>query len=823
MKRIFFILILSLFVSQIFSQVIIGRVVDFQNEPLVGANVVEKGTNNGVSTEANGRFSLEISKKPTVLVFSFVGYLDFELEIDKKTKNQNIGDIILTISKMMSSEVIVSATRADDLAPVANTIIDAAALEERNFSQDLPYMLELTPSFVATSESGTGIGYTNYRIRGTDPTRINVTVNGMPLNDAESQTIFWVNMPDFGSSVSSVQITRGVGTSTNGAASFGGSMNFLTGNPNNKPYAQVSLIGGSFNTFKQSISAGTGLINNGLSFDLRLSNVNSDGYVENAFAKNQSVMFTTSWRNEKSLLRANFIHGRQRTGISWWGCPEEMLEIDRTYNPAGEYFDNQENRKYYKDQTDNYIQTHYQLLYSYMFNDKIDISAGLHYTRGDGYYEQYKEDAILDEYGLPNVIVQGLPVIIGIDTLNSPDVLISESDIIQRKMMGNNFYGGTLSANYKSEKLRVSLGGAGNIYDGVHFGNIIWMSNPGDVEKDFEWYRNTGTKVSMNVFAKLNYQVVKDLFAYGDIQYRHINYDMSGKDYDLMPDGDQKDLKQTHSFDFINPKAGLYYFINPKMKAYVSFAISNREPTRTNFKDATGDPNKTPMYETLNDIELGYIFQKSNLNFGMNLYYMDYKNQLVPTGEKSSVGYDIMTNVPESYRAGVEFSAGIKPHKMLSIDANCTFSQNKIKNFTSWATAYDEMWNETFEAYNLGETDIAYSPNIIASGIVSFKPITGFNISWISKYVGDQFFDNTSNENRMLDAYLVNNLQLDYTFTTNLFSEIQIKFLINNILNVDYSNNAYGGIWYEQGLEQTWAYYYPQAGINFMIGVVLKF
>ncbi|MDD2635861.1 MAG: TonB-dependent receptor, partial [Bacteroidales bacterium] len=800
-----------------------GRGIDGEGEPRVGANIVEKGTPNRTSADENGRFSITTSQKGKVLLFSFVGYVDFEYTITKTAKVQDIGDITLSTSKMMSPEVIVSATRADDLAPVANSIIDAEALDKRNFSQDLPYMLELTPSFVATSESGTGVGYTNYRIRGTDPTRINVTVNGMPLNDAESQTIFWVNMPDFGSSVSSVQITRGVGTSTNGAASFGGSMNFLTGNPSNKPYAQLSLIGGSFNTFKQNISAGTGLMDSGLSFDLRLSNVSSDGYVENAFAKNQSVMFSTSWKSKKSLVKANFIHGRQRTGISWWGCPEEMLEIDRTYNPAGEYFDEQGNRKYYEDQTDNYIQTHYQLLFSHMFSDKIDINAGLHYTRGDGYYEQYKEDAVFNEYGLPNIIVPGLPVISGVDTLNSPDILITESDIIQRKMMGNDFYGGTLSANYKSKKMRVSIGGAGNFYDGDHFGNIIWMSNAGKVEKDFEWYRNNGTKVSMNVFAKLNYQVVKDLFVYGDMQYRHINYEMFGKDYDLMPDGTQKDLAQTHSFDFINPKAGLYYFINSKMKAYASFAISNREPTRTNFKDATGDPTKTPMYETLNDIELGYIFQQTNLNFGANLYYMDYKNQLVPTGEKSSVGYDIMTNVPESYRAGVELSAGIRPHKILDIEANCTFSKNKIKNFASWATAYDESWNETFEAYNLGETDIAYSPNIIAAGIVSFKPLDGLNISWISKYVGDQFFDNTSNENRMLDAYWVNNLQLDYTFTTNLFSEIQVKFLVNNILNLQYSNNAYGGMWYEQGIEQTWAYYYPQAGINFMGGLVLKF
>ncbi len=823
MKRILFFTVLSLIATQIFSQQVVGKVVDGNGEVLVGANVMERGTSNGVSTDENGRFLIVTTQKNPVLQFSFVGYLDFEVEILREAKKQDIGEVTLRISKMMRPEVIVSATRADEVAPVANTTINAEQLEERNVTQDLPYMLELTPSFVATSETGTGIGYTNYRIRGTDPSRINVTVNGMPLNDAESQTVFWVNMPDFGSSVNSVQITRGVGTSTNGAASFGGSMNFLTGNPSVKPYAQVSAMGGSFNTFKQNISVGTGLMDNGLSFDLRLSNVDSDGYVENAFSKNQAVMFSTSWRGEKSLVKANFIHGRQRNGISWWGCPDYMLEVDRTYNPAGEYFDKDGNRQYYEDQTDNYIQTHYQLLYSYVANEKLDFNAGLHYTRGDGYYEQYKEDRVLAEYLLPNIIVPGLPVISGTDTLASPNTVITESDIIQRKKMGNNFYGGTFSANYKSEKLRVSFGGAGNRYEGDHFGNIIWMSNPGDLDKDYEWYRNTGVKTSMNVFTKLNYQIVEDLFAYGDIQYRHINYDMAGKDDDLMPDGTQKDLIQTHAFDFINPKAGVYYFINDKMKTYASFAVSNREPTRTNFKDATGDPNKMPIAETLNDIELGYIFAQNNVNFGLNLYYMDYKNQLIPTGEKSSVGYDIMTNVPESYRAGVEITAGYKPISKLSINANLTLSQNKIKNFTSWAYAYDDVWNETFESYDLGETDIAYSPNIISSGIVSYKPISGFNISWISKYVGDQFFDNTSNENRMLDAYWVNNLQLDYTFNTKLFSEVQVKFLVNNILDVDYSNNAYGGIWYEQGVEQTWSYYYPQAGINFMGGLVLTF
>ncbi len=823
MKQISFLVMFLLLAIFANAQVIRGKVVDEDGKALTGASIVIENSYLGTTTNADGEFSIKCKSKDCKLLISFVGYEDWTKEISFKSENENIGKVTLKTAAYLSDEVIVKATRADENSPMTYSTVNSEELQKRNIAQDLPYLLELTPSFVATSEAGTGIGYTNYRIRGTDPTRINVTVNGMPLNDAESQTVFWVNMPDFTSSVNNVQITRGVGTSTNGAAAFGGSMNFFTGSLSEKPYGEVSAMGGSFNTFRENITVGTGILNNGFSFDLRMSNLDSDGYVENSFSKHQAVMMTAAWRGETSFLRFNLIHGRERTGISWWGCPQELLESNRTYNPAGEYFDENGVRQYYKDQTDNYIQTHYQLLYSKSIGENLDLNAGIHYTRGDGYYEQYKEDRTIAEYGLPDLIIPGGLLINGLDTLQVPNIAISQSDIIQRKMMANDFYGTTLSANYKTKKAKLSVGGGWNQYDGRHFGNIIWMQFAGNTENNYEWYRSTGLKNDLNVFAKLNYELVSGLFAYGDIQYRNVYYKMAGLDYDLDADGNQRILNQEHTYNFVNPKAGLYYNISDNMKTYISFATSQREPTRTNFKDAAGDPSKMPLAETLYDYELGYTYQSQKFSASANLYYMDYINQLVPTGEKSSVGYDIMTNVPESYRAGIEISAGVKPISKLSIDANLTLSQNKIQNFNSWAYTYDDDWNEEYQSFNLGETDIAYSPNVISSGIISYKPFSGFNISWISKYVGTQYFDNTSSDARKLDAYFLNNMQIDYTFETKFIREIQLKFLVNNIFNLKYSNNAYGGAWYEQGAEQTWAYYYPQAGINFMGGLVMKF
>lgn len=805
MKQTVLLVLLCLLFFKNYGQVIVGKVVDELGNPLVGANVVIEEYLSGATTGSDGKFSINTKKGKSTVVVSFLGYENWKKTIIVYSDYEDIGNISLVSKAYMSEEIIVKALRADDYSPVAYSSIGGEELQKRNVAQDLPYLLELSPSLVTTSESGLGIGATAFRIRGTDPTRINITINGIPLNDSESQAVFWANMPDFASSVKSLQITRGVGTSTNGSASFGASLNMFTTSLSNKPYAEVSFVGGSFNTFKQNIVAGTGVLSNGFSFDLKLSNMKSDGYVENAFSDHQSIMLSGAWRNEKSFVRANIIYGKQKTGITWEGCPKDSVDTNPRYNPAGEYFDNNGERHYYKDQSDNYIQTHYQLLYSTVLIKNLDLSIGLHYTRGDGYYEEYKQNRKLFNYDLPYVIIP-----------NSLDT-IKVTDLIQRKMMANDFYGTTMSLNYVKSKFVLSIGASINRHDGDHFGRIIWMKYSGNNEKDKEWYRNNGLKTDMNLFTKLNYELLPKIHVYGDIQYRHIKYIMKGDDSDLV------NLNQKHMFDFFNPKIGVYYSVNNNMKTYISFATSNREPTRTNFKDAKGDPNKKPLAETLFDYELGYTYQSPKFSANANFYYMKYNNQLVPTGEKSNVGYDIMTNISDSYRTGIELMAGIKPISKLSIDANVTFSKNKIRKFISWASFYDEDWNETYKSYDLGETDIAYSPNIISACIISYKVFSGFDFSLISKYVGKQFFDNTSNKDRMLNPYWVNNIQINYSFNTKLIEEIQLKLLINNIFNIKYSSNAYGGAYFEQDLEKTWSYYFPQAGINFMAGVILKF
>ncbi len=805
------------------SQTISGKIVDENDNPLVGASVIIENSFLGTTSDNEGNFSIKCKFSECKLSISFLGFEPINQIVSMSGNDKNLGKLVLKSSAYMSDEVIVKATRADDFSPITFSSMSSEELQKRNTGQDLPYMLELTPSLVVSSEAGTGVGNTSFRIRGTDPTRINITVNGIPLNDAESQAVFWVNMPDFSSSVNNLQLTRGVGSSTNGPAAFGASMNFFTGSLSNKPYAEISSMYGSFNTFRENIKLGTGILSNGFSFDLRLSKLNSDGYVENSYSDHSSMMISAAWRGKTSFVRANILHGKQKTGITWYGCPKDSVENYRTYNPAGEYFDSDGNRHIYRDNSDNYIQTHYHLIFSKNINRNLDFSSAIHYTRGDGYYEQYKEDQKFSKYLLPSIIYQAEPIISFTDTLIPVAIEIKKSDIIYRKLMANDFYGGTASLNYNKEKLKISSGIAWNQHDGNHFGNIVWMQFYENLPINYEWYRNFGKKTDANIFAKINYQIITPLFLYADLQYRNIKYTMNGRDADLDSFGEQLILDQEHKYNFVNPKLGLYYNISNKMNVYASFAVSNREPTRTNFKDAAGDISKTPQAERLYDYEFAYTYFSQQLSASLNLYYMDYINQLIPTGEKSNSGYDIMTNVAESYRAGIEISAAYKPFSKLSFDANLTLSKNKIKNFTSWATTYDQDWNENYESFNLGERDIAFSPNIVSSGIVTYKFINGFSASWIAKYVGSQFFDNTSSPDRRLDAYFVNNLQVDYSVQTKHIKEIGFRFSVNNIFNLMYSNNAYGGIWYEQGVEKTWAYYFPQAGINFMGGINLKF
>ncbi|NLA24893.1 MAG: TonB-dependent receptor, partial [Bacteroidales bacterium] len=545
-----------------------------------------------------------------------------------------------------------------------------------------------------------------------------------------------------------------------------------------------------------------GIMDNGFSFDMRMSKLDTDGYVDRSHADNYSFYMSGAWRNNKNLVRANIIHGKQLTGLSYYGVVADSLETNRKYNESGEYYDKNGVRRYYEDESSYYLQTHYHLIYSREINSHWNLNTALHYTNGFGYYEQYRYNKKLLTYGY-----------------NSSN----KTDLVTRKNMLNDFYGISYSLSYSKNKINAVFGGATNQYDGHHYGNVVWMLEAFDNEVNKEYYRNSGLKNDISNFLKLDYAVLSNLSIYADIQHRYITYKMQGRDDKLLPDNTQKVLDQEHQFNFINPKAGAFYDINDNMNVYASFAIGNREPTRTHFKDATGDSNLQPKPEKLYDYELGWRFNNAKFLSAVNLYYMDYIDQIIPTGEKNSVGYDIMTNAPESYRMGVELSVAWQILKTLSFSANTTLSRNKIRNYTQWASFYDESWNETYISYNLGETDIALSPSIIGAGVLQWNAFKNFTASLTSKYVGEQYFDNTMSNDRKLDAYFVNNIQFDYLIETKLIKEIGLRFTINNIFDVKYSNDAYGGMWFEQNIEKTWAYYFPQAGINFMGGLSLKF
>lgn len=822
-KKISFILLLSVLFSGVYAQHSLkGYVQGEKGEPLYGANVFFPDIQKGVVTNFDGSFEIKgLKAGKRTLKVSYLGYKTKEIEVDVSSKS--VLYVSLKKSDILSGEVIVKATRADSKTPFAFTDISAEEIQSRNTGEDITYLLNLEPSVVTTSETGTGFGYTAMRIRGSDATRINITVNGIPLNDSESQGVYWVNMPDFANSVSNIQIQRGVGTSTNGSGAFGASVNFKTENFHTKAFAEIDGTFGSFNTFKTSAKAGSGLINDRFAFDIRLSKMTTDGFIRNAFADHKSFAVNAAYITEKSLLKASIISGNQRTGITWWGNPD-VAENGREYNPAGEYTDYFGQTRYYDDQTDNYIQTHYQLHYSHEFNSNLNFSVAGHYTRGDGFYEQYKpaygawSSNDFEDYGLNGIKLGDSLVFIGNKQYVFPDSTIKSTDMIRRKMMANDFYGGVFSLNYSNEKLNFSFGTAWNKYDGDHFGNILWTQWGGDYAKDYEWYFNNGTKTEFNAFAKANYAVLQNLNLYADIQYRNISYLMEGNDDDLRV------LDQTHDFNFVNPKAGLFFTPNQYQTVYASFAMANREPTRANFKDAQGDEEAMPSAETLYDYEAGYSYTGKAFGVKVNFYYMSYKDQLVPTGEKSSVGYDIMTNVEKSFRRGIEISTVVKPIDFISWNASLTLSQNKIENFVEYANYYDENWSWLyFKAKELGETDIAYSPNVIASSQLSFIPAKGLTISLISKYVGEQYFDNTSNEERKIEAYFVNNALVTYDFTTKLVKNISLKLQVNNLLNAEYESNAYGGFDYVNGEYANWSYYFPQAGINFLAGASFRF
>lgn len=801
-------------------QLIDGKVLDAKSQAIEGVNIVVKNAPGGTITLADGRFSIKVNNDNTELVFSCLGY---ETRVLKAESLKADATVTLNLAPILYDEVEVSATRAGNNAPFAVNNITAEELEQKNTGSALPELLKLSPSVVTSTEGGMPFGNTKFRVRGSDPSRINVTVDGIPLNDAESQTVFWVNMTDVTESVSDIQIQRGVGASTNGSASFGANVNIQTKGYDANPYAEVSSYAGSFNTFKNSVQVNSGLIKDHFVFNARLSSLASDGYIKHSGMKNNSYFFSGGYFSDKTTFRVKVFGNEEHTDISWWGVESGMYDKDRRYNTAGVYFDKNGNEQYYDKQQDNYWQNHTHVHFSQKFTDALSLKAALHYTHGEGYYEQFQDDdnwmhdTQFADYGFANASV--IRPEFG-DT-------VTGSDLTRQKWLDNDFYGGTFSFEYAKDKLQLTLGGAANRYDGDHYGEILWMEyNPG-VPEHYQYYLSRSIKDDASAFAKASYAVNNNVFAYADLQYRYVDYDMEGGNSDL----DKPDLDINENYNFFNPKVGALYNVG-QHKAFASFGVANREPSRANLKDALGDPASKPTPETLYDTELGYEYASSSFSVQANLFYMNYKDQLVPTGEKNSVGYEIMTNVDKSYRAGVELSAAFMPVDWFKWDANVTLSQNKIIDFVEYNTYYDEWyWNELdYKGADRGTTNIAYSPNVVGASLLSFYPVKNLSLGFNTKYVGEQYFDNTSQEEAKLDAYLVNDFVAAYQLPLDFADYVELKLMVNNLFDVDYISDAYGGkdMVANEGSttefsEARWTYYFPQAFRNYAVKLVVRF
>lgn len=783
-----------------------GKVINTETgNPLPGANVILNKSTLATTTNKDGKFIFKNLKKGSYsLNVSYMGFKSFTKRIFL-SKNTSVS-ISLQPTAYMSDEVVVSAIRAGKDSPSTYENISGKKLNRNNMGQDIPFLLRLTPSVVVTSDAGAGVGYTGLRIRGVDLTGINVTLNGVPVNDAESQGVYFVDLPDLASSVQSMQIQRGVGTSTNGSAAFGASINIKTDAFQPNGFAEINSSAGSFNTFKNSVNFSSGLLNKHWIMTGRFSDISSDGYIDRAFSKLKSAYLSAGYFGKKNIFKAIVMLGHEKTYQAWYGVPKDSLATNRTYNPAGAIYNNATGKfmGYYPNQTDNYTQNYYQLHYAHQFNKKLNLAAATFLTRGYGYYESYKNNQKFSKYGLNDTIIG--------------NTTVSRTNLVRQKWLNNRFYGFNLFLNYTTKKSKLSMGGGWNQYYGDHYGKVVWAQVALLGEYNRNWYFNTGIKTDYNVFAKWNYRFNKKINLMTDIQYRNIDYKINGTHDDFT------NLTQEHRFNFLNPKAGIYYAINKISSAYFSFAVTHREPNRTVYRDA--DPGQKVKREKMLDYELGYKLNLKKFIFAATAYFMNYKDQLVLTGKINNVGTAIMTNVPESYRTGLEFSAAWQINKILSWNANATFSQNKIKNFTEYVDNWNYWDNPASQPYQyskyLGTTNISFSPDIIAGSILSLKPIEGFSTSWTSKYVGRQYIDNTSNISRSLNPYWINNLRFDYTFHTHLIKQVGLMLSINNVFNVKYETNAWVYRYYYNGKESEMNGYFPQAGINFMAGISLK-
>lgn len=794
------------------------EVVNDENEPLEKASVsINRNRGFSLQTDNRGQALFEdLSDGRYRVHVSFVGYgtQDTLIRIDH---NRDI-TIRLRPTHIRTEEVLVNATRAKSNASTTFKNLDKQTIERSNLGRDIPYLLDQTPSVIVGSDAGNGIGYTSMTIRGSDNARINVTLDGVPLNDAESMGSFFINLPDFASSVDNIQIQRGVGTSTNGAGAFGASLNIQTDALNEKAYAELNNSYGSYHSWKNTLKAGTGLINGLYAFNARLSRIASNGYIDRATSDLKSFYVDGGIYGQKQTLKATLFSGKEKTYQAWYGTPEPLLKGDRSvltdYATAMEIYDGPEldrllqaDRTYnyytYDNQTDNYTQTHARLHYNNYVTDIFNFSVALHYTRGAGYYEEHRPEDGFSKYGME-------PVQMGDET-------IDHSDLIRRRWLDNHFYGATYAFNYTpTSRLKMTFGGAYNQYMGDHYGEVIWARFASDTELGDKYYFNDAQKNDFNIYGKLDYTIDKWLLN-ADLQYRNLHYKINGDDDKI------KNLDVRDDLHFFNPKVGVTYLINANSNAYLSYAFANKEPVR---KDYVENPlNEFPRPEKMQDIEAGYRYKASTVNIGANLYAMLYKDQLIPTGAINDVGGTIRQNVPDSYRAGLELDFGWQIASQLTWNVAASFSQNKINDFKEYVTVYDEDWNVVeLKEIVYPKTTIAMSASTILSNQFAYRPIDNLELSLRTKYVSRMFLDNTQSRQRSIDPFTVTDFGTRYSIAAFGLKNVDLLLHINNIFNAKYETSGYTwGSMDVAGNRSFYNFYAPQATTNYMLGLNIRF
>lgn len=770
-----------------------GTISDESGKTLPGATILVKETTNATISDMEGKYALKLSKGTYIIVVSM---LSKSIEKTVTITKDTVLNITLGSQTEALDAVLISAVRVNADSPITYSNLEKEEISKRNLGQDIPVLMNFMPSVVTTTDAGAGVGYTGIRVRGSDATRVNVTINGIPFNDAESQGTFWVNLPDMASSTESIQLQRGVGTSTNGSGAFGASLSMLTDATSEKANGEISNTFGSFNTRKHTVKFSTGKLNDNFELAGRLSKIKSDGYIDRASSDLSSYFLQASFVDENTLIKALAFGGHEITYQAWNGIDATTLRENRTFNPSGQFTDENGNERFHDNEVDNYRQDHYQFHWNQKLSENWTTNLGLNYTQGRGFFEQYKEDESFSDYGLEEIVVNG--------------TIINETDLIRRRWLDNDFYVINANVNYKKDNLNMDFGAFLGLYDGDHFGEVIWARFASGSEIRDRYYDGNGRKNELSFFTKATIRVNDKVSLFGDLQLRNVSYKTAGMSSDVVP------FNIDENFTFFNPKAGINYRINPNNSLYFSYARANREPNRSDFEN-----NNAVKPEQLDDFELGWRWKGENFTVNTNAYYMLYNDQLVLTGALDNTGSPLRTNSGKSYRLGLEIDATVKLSEQFSVRPNVTISTNKNKDFVT---------EKDGSLVNLGNTNISFSPDIVAGNIFTYVPSESFQASLLSKYVGEQYMGNIDSDVSKFDSYFINDLNLTYKIKMNsIFESITFSGLINNVFGVEYVSNGYFFTYDDDfsvpGTTTTieGAGFYPQATRNFLVGMTLKF